>query len=105
MSDGYDMTDLLTLAVSERAEGLSLRAGQPPIIHVRGEAHTIEGPAITAENADALLRSLAGHRYMREFRESGIAAFIHGFTDSAQFRVLASMERDGAHIDLQRLAV
>ena len=32
----YDMTDLLTLLIAERAEGLSVTPGQPPAIHVRG---------------------------------------------------------------------
>jgi Tfp pilus assembly pilus retraction ATPase PilT len=104
MSREYDMTDLLTLAISERADGLSLHAGQPPVVHVRGEAHAIEGPAITPDNADSLLRSLAGTRFMREFRERGTAAFVHSFKDSAQFRVQARLEHDEIHIDLQRLA-
>jgi Tfp pilus assembly ATPase PilU len=104
MSDGYDMTDLLTLAVSECAEGLSLHVGQPPVVHVRGEAHTIEGPALTPENADALLRSLAGTRYMREFRERGTAVFIHSFKDAAQFKGRARLEHEEVQIDLQRLA-
>jgi Tfp pilus assembly ATPase PilU len=104
MSGEYDMTDLLTLAVSERADGLSLHTGQPPIVHVRGEAHAIEGPVITSENADSLLQSLAGTRYMREFRVRGAAAFIHTFQDSAQFRVQARLEHDEIQIDLQRAA-
>jgi len=104
MSDGYDMTDLLTLAVSERAERLSLHAGQPPVVHVHGEANTVEGPVITPDNADSLLRSLAGTRYMREFRERGAVAFVHTFQDSAQFRVQARLEHDEIQIDLQRVA-
>ena len=104
MSSRYDMTDLLTLAISERADGLSLHAGQPPVVHVHGEAHAIEGPAITSKNADSLLRSLAGTRYMREFRERGAAVFIHTFQDSAQFRVQAKLEHDEIQIDLQRVA-
>ena len=104
MGDGYDITDLLTLAVSERAERLSLHAGQPPVVHVRGEANTVEGPVITPDNADELLRSLAGTRYMREFRERGSVAFVHTFQDSAQFRVEARLQHDDIQIDLQRVA-
>ena len=104
MSDGYDMTDLLTLAISEHAERLSLHTGQPPVIHVRGEANTVEGPAVTPDNADELLRSLAGTRYMREFRERGSVAFVHTFQDSAQFQVRARLEHDEIRIDLQRVA-
>ena len=104
MNDGDDLTDLLILAVSDGAERLSLHTGQPPVVHVRGEANIIEGPAISPDNADSLLRSLAGTRYMREFRERGSVVFIHTFQNSAQFRVHARLERDEIQIDLQRMA-
>jgi len=102
-SDGYDMTDLLTLAVSENADGLSLRSGRPPVIQVRGEAHSVEGPAIMPENAYLLLRDLAGSRNMREFRERGAAAFMHNFKDWAQFQVQATLEHNEIQIDVQRV--
>ena len=100
----YDMTDLLTLVYSERARGLSLHTGQPPVFHLGGEAHTVEGPAITPENADALLRSLASTRQVREFREHGTAEFLYTFRGSTQFRVQATLQHDEVHLDLQRLA-
>ena len=98
------MKDLLWLAVSERAEKLILHAGQPPVIRVRGESHTIEGPAITLDNADSLLRNLAGTRYMREFYERGLVTFIHTSFDSVQFRVEAKLAGDEIQIDLDRVA-
>jgi Tfp pilus assembly pilus retraction ATPase PilT len=99
----YNMRDLLQLAVSERAEKLILHAGQRPVVWVRGEAGTIEGPAITPANADSLLRSLAGTRYMREFYERGLVAFICTPADSAQFQVQAKLMGDEIQIDLERV--
>ena len=104
MSDGYDMTDLLTLAFTENADCLILRSGQPPVVQVRGKTHNVEGPAITPENADLLLRSLASTRYMREFPEHGAVAFIHSFKNYAQFQVQAKLEDDEIQINIQRLA-
>jgi Tfp pilus assembly ATPase PilU len=99
------MTDLLTLAVSENADGLSLRSGRPPVIQVQGEAHSVEGPAMMPENAYLLLRDLAGSRNMREFRERGAAAFILNFKDWAQFQVRAKLEHNEIQIDVHRVRV
>jgi len=101
---GYDMTDLLTLITVERAEGLSLHAGQRPVVHLGGEPHPIEGPLITSENAETLLRSLATTRQLRDFREHGTAEFIYTFQDSTQFRVQARMQHEQVQLELQRLA-
>src|SRR5262249_11299430 len=87
MNSEYDMTDLLTLVVTDRADALILHAGEPPVVHWHGEPHTVEGPAITPENADKLLRSVATTRQVRELREHGTAEFGYTFRDSTQFRV------------------
>ena len=102
-SSGYDMTDLLTLITTDLAEGLTLHAGQPPVVHLGGEPHPIEGPPITPENAEALLRSLATTRQHREFRDHGTAEFMYTFQDSTQFRVQVRMHHDQVQLELQRL--
>ena len=90
----YDMTDLLTLVVTERAEGLSVTPGQSPAVHLRGEVHRIEGPAVTPEYAESLLRSLADTRQMRELREHGSAEFLFTFRELSRFRVEARSEHE-----------
>ena len=90
---GYDMTDLLTLITAERAEGLSLHAGERPVVQLHGEPHPVEGPSITPKNAETLLRSLATTRQVREFREHGMAEFIFGTRRSSEFRRGCSMTR------------
>jgi Tfp pilus assembly ATPase PilU len=103
MSSGeYDMKDLLTLVESEHAEGLSLHPGQPPVVHLKGEPHTVEGPPITPENADSLFRTLADTRRVREFRSGGSIEFVHTFR-SSRFRVQARAEHDAVYLDLRRL--
>src|SRR5213075_254386 len=100
----YEMTDLLTLVLSERAEGLSLRAGEPPVVHLRADPHTIEGPAITPENAESLLRSLADTRQVRQLRAAGALEFVYTFRDIS-FRVQVRAEDEDVSLDLQRLKV
>jgi Tfp pilus assembly pilus retraction ATPase PilT len=103
-SSEYDMTDLLTLILSERADGLSLHAGMPPVVHLHAEPHTVEGPAITPENAESLLRSLAGTRQVRQLRAAGGLEFVYTFRD-VPFRVQVRAEDENVCVDLQRVKV
>ena len=45
MTADYDLVDLLTLAITDGADGLTLRVGEKPVIHWHGEPHSIP-PAI-----------------------------------------------------------
>jgi Tfp pilus assembly ATPase PilU len=100
----YDMTDLLTLVVTERAEGLSVTPGQPLAVHFRGEVYVIEGPAVSPEHALSLLRSVADTRQMRELHERGGAEFLFTFRDSARFRVTARREHDEVQFQIHATA-
>ena len=99
------MEDLLELVTGEQADGLSLHVGTPPVIVVRGECHTVEGPVITPENADQLVKSLADTRQARDIRERGKAEFVYTFRDSSRFLVRAKMEDENVGLDLQRQMV
>ncbi|MBL9171430.1 MAG: hypothetical protein JNN07_27100 [Verrucomicrobiales bacterium] len=98
----YEMTDLLSLALSERAAVLCLHAGKPPVLTLHAEPHTVEGPVITAQNAESLLRGVADSRQIRQLRAAGRIEFVHTFRDTA-FRVRVCAELEGIHIDLRRL--
>ena len=103
-SSEYEMTDLLTLILSKRAEGLSLHVGKPPVVHLHAEPHAIEGPVITPENAESLLRSLADTRQVRQLRAAGGLEFVYTFRD-VPFRVQVRAEDEDVCLDLQRLKV
>ncbi len=90
----YAINDLLDLVVAEHAEQLRLSVGAPPIIVLRGEHHVVEGPPISFENADYLLRSIADSRQRRRFRQRGAARFVYTSAKSLQFLVHAKIEDD-----------
>ena len=90
----YSMDNLLTLVSSEQARELRFRADAPPIIVMDDEPHALEGPPITAENVERLLRSIATSREMRELRVHGVVEFIYHFQRTSPFLVHARM-RDG----------
>ena len=96
------MDDLLDLVSTEHAEELRLHVGTSPVMVLRGEHHTIEGPLITAENAELLLRSIADTRQTREMRGRGETEFVYTFRGSSRFLVRAKMEDEHVAIDLQR---
>ena len=58
---------------------------------LEGENHTVEGPEITAEMAEQMLRSIASTRQMRELWERGIVQFIYTFRRSSPFLVRATL--------------
>ena len=99
-SGEYDMADLLTLVLTERAEGVSITPGQAPVVHLRDEKYPIEGPTVSPGHASALLRDLADTRQMRELYEQGKADFLFSFRESARFRVTARIEHDEVHFQV-----
>ena len=94
MITASDLTDLLTLAVTDQAERLTLQVGEPPVIHLGGEPHSVEGPGIvTPENADKLLQTVATPSQVLECRTHGSTEFTDAFHGSAHFKVKATMQR------------
>lgn len=88
------MDDLLQLVQSERAEALRLVVGHAPVIVVKGKGHRLEGPPLTAENAEVFLQSIADSRQRRHLRENGWAQFFYKFQGSARFLIAAEIERE-----------
>ena len=94
------MDNLLHLVHSDGADELKLHVGQPPVIVIDGEQQPIEGPAITAENAEQLLQSITDTRQRRDLREHGAVAFIFRFRGCASFVVRAKMENENVGMDI-----
>lgn len=94
------MDDLLHLVHSDGAEGLKLQVGQPPIIVMDGEARTVEGPAITVDNAERLLQSITDTRQRRDLRQHGDIRFVYRFRQCADFVVHAKIRDENVFIDI-----
>ena len=82
--------------------------GQAPAVRLRGEVHLIEGPAVSPEHTETLLRSLADTRQMRQLHEHGKAEFLFTFRESVRFRVTARTEHDevskpGVHFEVAQI--
>src|SRR3954462_14061421 len=89
----YSMSDLLQLVVSEGASDLHIRVGTPPTIRVHGILHRVEGPSLTPEDTEELMRSITSEDHIQHVREKGGADFGFAFGDMARFRVSVFKER------------
>jgi Tfp pilus assembly pilus retraction ATPase PilT len=96
----YSIDDLLHLVHSDGADGLRLKVGQPPVLILDNEDQQIEGPVITVENIDQLLRSLADTRQRRELQKHGDIEFIYRFRNCASFVVRARIRDENVLIDI-----
>ena len=97
----YSIGDLLHLVNSDGADELRLRVGAPPVVVLGGDEHVVEGPPITAENAEQLLQCLADTRQRRELRERGNVHFIYRFRRSTDFVVEARIEAEDVALDIR----
>ncbi len=89
----YAMADLLQLVVEEGASDLHIRVGVPPVIRIHGVLHRVEGPPVTPEDAEELVRSITSEENIQQIRERGTVDFGFAFGELARFRVSAFKER------------
>lgn len=87
------MSDLLQLMVSEGAADLHIRVDTPPVIRLHGAMHRVEGPPITEEDAEDLMRSITSEESIQQVREQGGADFAFAFGELARFRVSVFKEK------------
>ena len=89
----YAMSDLLHLMVSEGGSDLHVRVGVPPAMRLHGILQKVDGPALTNETAEELMRSITSDESIQEVRERGGADFAFAFGELARFRVSVFKEK------------
>lgn len=89
----YAMDNLLTLISTERAQELTLRPGSPPRVVLGGDDadHPLEGPPLSGEEVEHLLRTVANTRHMRELWASGAVDFVYTLKGASPFLVQARL--------------
>src|ERR1051325_1578504 len=99
----YSMSDLLQMVVSENGSDLHIRVGTPPTIRVHGILHRVEGPALTSEDAEEVMRSITSEDHIQHVRERGGADFGFAFGDLARFRVSVFKEKGNFGVVLRQI--
>jgi len=97
------MSDLLQLVVSEGASDLHTRVGASPTIRVHGTLHRVEGPSLTPETSEELMRSITSEEHIQQVRERGGADFAFAFGEAARFRVSVFKEKGNFGMVLRQI--
>src|SRR5579863_5968847 len=99
----YSMSDLLQLMVSEGSSDLHIRVGASPTIRVHGTLHRVEGPSLTPETSEELMRSITSEEHIQQVRERGGADFGFAFGEMARFRVSVFKEKGNFGMVLRQI--
>ena len=104
----YSMSDLLQLVVSEGASDLHIRVGTPPVIRVHGILHRVEGPSLTPEDTEELMRSITSEDHIQQrarTRRRGLRLCLrrHGAVPRQRLQGEGQL-RPGAAADSQQAA-
>lgn len=84
---GYEMNDLLHLVVDENASDLHLQVGQPPTLRTGGNMVPVDGPNLTPQDTEELMRSITSEVNQQKIKTEGGADFGFAFMELARFRV------------------
>ncbi|MDB6057168.1 MAG: pilT 1 [Verrucomicrobiales bacterium] len=97
------MSDLLQLVVSEGSSDLHIRVGVPPVIRVHGILARVDGPPLTPEDTEELMRSITSEDHVQSTREKGGADFGFAFGEMARFRVSVFKEKGNFGLVLRQI--
>ncbi len=97
------MSDLLQLVVSEGSSDLHIRVGVPPVIRVHGILHRVDGPVMSPEDTEELMRSITSEDHIQHVRERGGADFGFAFGELARFRVSVFKEKGNFGMVLRQI--
>lgn len=82
-----DISQLLQFAYQQDASDLHISAGEPPMIRVHGDMKKIKVPALTTEQAHAMIYDIMGDSQRKVFEEVSDIDFSMALGDIARFRV------------------
>jgi twitching motility protein PilT len=72
---------------------LHIRVGTAPTIRVHGILHRVEGPSLTPEASEELMRSITSEDHIQHVREQGGSDYGFAFGELARFRVSVFKEK------------
>ena len=85
----YEMNDLLELMVDQGASDLHLQVGRPPTLRISGTMTPVEGPDLTDQDTEELMKAITSSNNQEKLKTDGGADFGFAYMDRARFRVSA----------------
>jgi len=89
--------------VSAKGSDLHLKVGSPPRMRVDGRLVVLDGPVLTPEMADSLLRELIRPDLHDQFQQTNEADFAYSLPGVGRFRVNAFRQRGSVGMVLRRV--
>jgi len=83
----YEMNDLLELMVDQGASDLHIQVKQAPTLRINGAMTPVEGPHLTVEDAEDLMKAITSSTNQEQLKTTGGADFGFAYMDRARFRV------------------
>jgi len=103
MSGMYSMKDLLNLVAQQGAAELRLEADRPPMMLLHGKVRVLDGPLVTSEHINDLLRGIATDEQGRELDLCGSTQFRYATESSAHFSVRADIRGNSLNLSIKNL--
>ena len=79
----YEMTDLLDLVLEEGASDLHIHTLAPPVLRIHGEMTQLDGPALTPEDSEYLMKAITSEANQQKLQQDGTVDFGFAFGDVA----------------------
>jgi len=93
----------LEALVAAKGSDLHLKVGSPPRMRVDGRLVMLEGPSLTPEVAENLLRDLIRPDLLQQFQQTNEADFAYSLPGVGRFRVNAFRQRGPVGMVLRRV--
>jgi len=97
------MTVWLEALVAAKGSDLHLKVGSPPRMRVDGQLIVLEGPSLTPEAAEGLLREVIRPDLYDQFQKTNEADFAYSRPGVGRFRVNAFRQRGSVGMVLRRV--
>ena len=98
------LKELLRTVIADGEFGLTLRTGEPLVVHTPTGSRRVEAIEPTDDEIEAFLRQLVGSRGVREFRDHGVTRFIVPFEGGVRLVGAARWEHEDIHVEVRRMA-
>jgi twitching motility protein PilT len=89
------IAQLLRFTLDQGASDLHISAGQPPLMRIHGDLRRLDLPALSLEEARALVHEVMSEAHRAVFREKLEIDFAYTLEQGSRFRVNAFMQNRG----------
>jgi twitching motility protein PilT len=97
------MLTWLEALVAAKGSDLHLKVGSPPRMRVDGRLVVLDGPSVTPEMAETLLREVIRPDLLEQFQQTNEADFAYSLPGLGRFRVNAFRRRGSVGMVLRRV--